>query len=285
MADFSHLQQTMTNITSPERRKSTSGTGKKKKKKSVDGAVERTKSTSHNGTSITNGHTGEKPKKKSSVKKTESQNKPPPPTSKVNEIATKSKNLNSRLGPVIKQTKEKKKHKEVLSVVVDKEREKKSKIWQALNPQPLYQRNEEEETEVELIGVRGTQAIDIMEMEDKLHEKDEFGNLILEEEDDEDITGFDDDDDDELADFDEETKKMMMEKRAQREKEAEERRKLLRKNSMEKKSKEDAKNAKILADIEKKEAKLNKKKEISNKFVQESQKRLAKELEFDFGFH
>jgi len=313
MADFAHLQQTMSSAKERKpRTKSTSGpeptavvkkkkktpgmnkitpppgmmpatttvngdktgTAKKKKKKSADGSPTKAKSTKSSPTKETKERRKSSPTKETKEKK--------------DEVPSASKKLTSRLGPVIQSTKQTKKTKAVTKVTVDKEREKKSKIWQALNPASLYHQTAEEKAadaeEKTTIDVRGGATASTFEMEDSQYERDAFGNIVLEESDD-DITGFGDDDDfDDLADFDEDTKKMMLENRRKREAEADQRQKLLRKNSTIKKQAEDAKNAKIIAEIEKKEAKMLKKKEITNKMVTDTQKRLEKEIAFDFGF-
>lgn len=316
MADFAHLQQTMSSAKERKpRTKSTSGpepTAVVKKKKKTPGM---NKITPPPGmmpaTTTVNGDktgTAKKKKKKKSAdggdtksptksptKAKSTKSSPPRRTSstketkeKKDEVPSASKKLTSRLGPVIQSTKQTKKTKAVTKVTVDKEREKKSKIWQALNPASLYHQTAEEKAadaeEKTTIDVRGGATASTFEMEDSQYERDAFGNIVLEESDD-DITGFGDDDDfDDLADFDEDTKKMMLENRRKREAEADQRQKLLRKNSTIKKQAEDAKNAKIIAEIEKKEAKMLKKKEITNKMVTDTQKRLEKEIAFDFGF-
>lgn len=71
----------------------------------------------------------------------------------------------------------------------------------------------------------------------------------------------------------------------ERAREADERRKVLRKQSMELKKTEQIELAKVLAKIEKQKAAEHKKETITDKDVQETQKRLEAELTFEgFGF-
>lgn len=236
------------------------------------------------------------PKKKSSSESKSKAGGPAPapapsPQSAGAAVAAKSSALSKRLGGARLgnnvDAKVSKKVSKATAVHQPKEDlSKKSKIWLALNPQSLYaedpKKKEDPEEERNIVQVRGGGGMGVLEMEDRMMERDEFGQVIADEDDDEeDAGGFDDDDDGELADFDDETMKELVAKRQAREKEAEERRQLLRKASLKEKAERDKIRAKELAAIEKKKAKERKRDGVTDADVKKAQQAVAK-LDFSF---
>eukprot|EP00041_Stephanoeca_diplocostata_P010537 m.167275 g.167275 ORF g.167275 m.167275 type:complete len:265 (+) comp18192_c0_seq1:420-1214(+) len=164
-----------------------------------------------------------------------------------------------------------------------------SKIYNALNPQKLWYETAKEKAEAKdddnimVVQVRGGDARTVLDADKYTQLRDDQGNLLEQEDDDED---FEDDDVDEsnLADFDPQVQKELQAKREQRDRESEQHRIELQKKAQEAAAEKQKKLDVELAKIARKEMSQKKKDEITSKDVEKIQKKLDKELEFDFGF-
>lgn len=202
--------------------------------------------------------------------------------------ATSLKSITSRLGSkVISDTSAESTKMKMFEAVPQ---EKRSKIYDALNPQKLYyesRRDKEEAKEDKvIINVRGGMLGSSISggAADYGYARDDFGNIQEHEEETYEIEHDEDDyDPNHLPDFGD-LQPVMDAKRAERAKKEEERRAKLREEYLANKKAEDDRLAKEVAEIRAKEALMKKAELITDQDVAKVQKRLEQEVQFDFKF-